>query len=347
MSRIPVNKITPPDPALIRRTHLEENHSIEECCSIFGVCGSTFKSWLRFYGIKKERALVLSKIQQTNQTRYGGVSPTCSKEVSGKVRDTMMSRYGSPTPLQNPDLLKKARNTLRSRYGVNSTWDIPEVRARQKEIMEKRQKTTMLRYGSNWYTNSEEYKSRVPELVRKAQQTHIERYGVPVYSMSEDFRQKLPEIQERKEQTNLSRYGERNYSQTEEFRHKAGLKYWFDGESFDSSWELALWIYAKDHGEDIVRSPCRYSYEYQGKVHFYFPDFLYRGQVLEIKGDYFFDGEGKMISPFADQESGIFEAKQRCMAENGVIVWSKKEVQYALDYVSTNYGKNYLKKFKR
>lgn len=347
MSRIPHNKITPPDFQTIYRMYIEENHSREECSKFFNVHPSTFKSWVRMYGLKKERSAITRKRIETNNIRYGGDSPASCPDIKAKIAATNMARYGGRAPMQNSNIVKKAHDTLLSKYGVLSTWDIPEVRARQKEIMEKTQNTTMQRYGSTWYSQSKEYSERVGELVKKSQETHIRKYGAPVYTMTQDFKEKLPEIQARREQTNLSRYGEKNYSQTEEFRHKAGLKYWFDGQAFDSSWELALWIYAKDHREEIVRSPCRYSYEYQGKIHYYFPDFSYRGLIIEIKGDYFFDEDGIMVSPFSDQDSGIFIAKQKCMEANGVTVWTKEDISFALDYVNTHYGKNFLKSFKR
>lgn len=40
-----------------------------------------------------------------------------------------------------------------------------------------------------------------------------------------------------------------------EIRRKACKKYNYEGQMFDSSWELALWIYAKDHNEEIERDP--------------------------------------------------------------------------------------------
>ena len=46
---------------------------------------------------------------------------------------------------------------------------------------------------------------------------------------------------------------------------------------FDSSWELALYIYAIDHNEEIVREPLRFEYYYDNKVFYYYPDFLYNG----------------------------------------------------------------------
>lgn len=42
-------------------------------------------------------------------------------------------------------------------------------------------------------------------------------------------------------------------------------RYLYQNQHFDSSWELALWIYAKDHNEEIEREPCCFEYEFEGK----------------------------------------------------------------------------------
>lgn len=346
-SRIPHNKITPPNYQNLYNFYIKENHSCEECAHLYKVHPSTVKSWLRLYGIKKDRKLIVEKRSQTNIIRYGGKSPSCDPSVMKKVRETNLSRYGGVAPMQNREIFKKAKKTLMNRYGVLNTWDIPEVRARQDEIIEKTRSTNLSRYGKERYEHTEEYKQRVPELVKKAQKTHLEKYGVPVYTMSEDFKNKKFEIQKKREKTNLLKYGQTNFSQTDEFRHKVGLKYWFNGEYFDSSWELALWIYAKDHNEEIERVPCKYVYFYKGKQHFYYPDFKYKGLILELKGDFFFNQDGNMISPFKREEDGVFLAKQKCMLENNVTIWTKKDIAFALDYVTRAYGKDFLKKCKR
>lgn len=346
-TRVPHNKITPPSYQDFYDFYIKDNHSRAECAAFYHVHESTIKSWIRLYNLKKDRKLINEKRFATNTSRYGGISPSCDPSVMSKVRETNLHRYGAPTPMQNHEVWKKANETLKERYGVACTWDIPSVRARKNEILEKTRSTNLLRYGSERYEQSEEYKNRIPDMVKKAQATHLLKYGAPVYTMSEDFKKKKSEIQKKREQTNLQKYGQCNYSQTEEFRHKTGLKYWFGEEYFDSSWELALWIYAKDHNEDIERTPCKYAYYYNGKQHFYYPDFRYRGKIIEIKGDYFFDDDGKMHSPFAKEEDGVFLAKQNCMFENNVIVWTKEQISFAIDYVAETYGKDFLKKCKR
>jgi hypothetical protein len=60
---------------------------------------------------------------------------------------------------------------------------------------------------------------------------------------------------------------------------------WYDGIYFDSTWELAYFMYCKDH--DIVISRCNEKYTYIdscGIERAYYPDFRVRGKLTEIKG---------------------------------------------------------------
>lgn len=59
----------------------------------------------------------------------------------------------------------------------------------------------------------------------------------------------------------------------------------YDNTSFDSSWELYLWIYCKDHNIKIIREPIRLEFEFNGKKYGYHPDFLIDGQLVELKGN--------------------------------------------------------------
>lgn len=64
-----------------------------------------------------------------------------------------------------------------------------------------------------------------------------------------------------------------------------GKNGWYDNIHFDSTYELAYYIYCKQNGLNIER--CKESYPYtnsEGKKCFYFPDFRVEGKIIEIKG---------------------------------------------------------------
>ena len=41
------------------------------------------------------------------------------------------------------------------------------------------------------------------------------------------------------------------------------------------------------------------------------------------------------------------QAKIKCMQENNIKILNYNDIKFALDYVRNNYGKNYLKQFKK
>ena len=149
--------------------------------------------------------------------------------------------------------------------------------------------------------------------VQASYKSQLERYGG--FYMQTDYYKKnvVPKMLDNMKHTCLQKYGVENYFQTMEFHKEANLKYYFQGERFDSSWELALWIYAKDHGEEIQRCPCVFSYVYKNKHHKYFPDFLYKGEMVEIKGNQLLDKDGNLIEMSSRKTNGRLQAKQRCM----------------------------------
>lgn len=110
---------------------------------------------------------------------------------------------------------------------------------------------------------------------------------------------------------------------------------------------MALWIYAKDHNEEIQRCPYCFSYVYKGKQYKYFPDFLYKGDIVEVKGNQLLDKDHNLVEIYSGKADKKLQAKQRCMEENNVHVWDYEKIKFALDYIKANYGANYLKKYKK
>lgn len=86
-----------------------------------------------------------------------------------------------------------------------------------------------------------------------------------------------------------------------ETRRKCSFRYTFDDESFDSSYELAVFLYVRDNGILLKHlSDIRLPYDFNGKTHFYYPDFLdtETGRFIEIKGSHFFREDGTMFCPY-------------------------------------------------
>lgn len=156
---------------------------------------------------------------------------------------------------------------------------------------------------------------------------------------------KVQDIQEKIKATCLKRYGVENYTQTSDFHTKVITHYKFNTETFDSSWELAYWICAKDHNIQIEHEPVRLSYSVNDKTYYYFPDFRINNQLLEIKGDHMCSNK-KIKDLWGNLGAKKLQAKIKCMQENNIKILNYSDIKFALDYVKNNYGKNYLKQFK-
>lgn len=74
-----------------------------------------------------KRAVEASKSEQTkakrkstNQSKYGGVAPSCSAEIKDKIKSTNLERYGTMAPSQNKEVFAKMSKTNLERYGVEN-----------------------------------------------------------------------------------------------------------------------------------------------------------------------------------------------------------------------------------
>lgn len=283
---------------------------------------------------------LMVKAKKTKLEKYGDENYSNSE----KARQTMNERYGAPTTLQSEELVVKVIDTKRARYGEHL-----------ENIVSKIKRTKLERYGDENFNNPERNK-----------ETCMERYGVEHPMLYEPIKcralKKQSEIfegiygkhywltddfKEKSSRTCVERYGVENPSQSVELRRRAYARYDYNGMRFDSKWELAVWIYAVDHDMIIEREPVRLEYEYDGERHYYFPDFRLNGELIEIKGDQFFNENGTMRNPYDPSKDGMFEAKRQCGLKNGVRFIRKNDIKLYLDYINITYGKGYLAGFRK
>ena len=117
----------------------------------------------------------------------------------------------------------------------------------------------------------------------------------------------------------------------EGYRPNPKSKYYYNNIYFDSSWELAFYIYCVDHGINIERNTHILKYFVNGKERGYIPDFLVNGEFVEIKGDFLWEFEGG--SSFFKNED-LEKEKQRylCAKENQVKIIYQKDIGVYLKY---------------
>ena len=189
-----------------------------------------------------------------------------------------------------------------------------------------------------------EIQKSVEQQVLCSKKAQEEKYG-SLFTQSEYYKNNVVDkMVEKGKQTCLKRYGVESWTMTEDGIKSRSYKYCYEGLKFDSSWELALYIYAIDSKEDIKREPVKLEYFINNVLHYYVPDFLYKGELVEIKGDHLIKG-GNLNNVYK-KSSFKDKAKQECMVKNGVKIMLYKDIKFALDYVKESYGKDYLKKFK-
>ena len=194
------------------------------------------------------------------------------------------------------------------------------------EFKEKSVKTCQEKYGKDNV-------SQVKEIQDKKIETNQQRYGVDWFNNNK-----------KAFKTNIQKYGVKYPMQNHDIRCKSQQKYLYNMKYFDSSWELAYYIWLKDHNIDFKYQPSiSFEYEHNNSKHVYHPDFLVETEIYEIKGPQFFK-DGKMINPYDPSLNDLYEAKHQCMIKNNIKIIT--DCTEYIDYVNQKYGNDYLKQFK-
>lgn len=262
---------------------------------------------------KKEKKLCRACSIQETKLNY---SDERKQEILQKRIKTCKKRYGTTNGGASEQAKQKQKETLIKNYG--------SVKAGYKHHQEKRAQTLLKKYGVDNNAKRDDVKI-------KTKQTLIDKHG----SVENAYKERLKAIQN----TMMEKYGVTTNLVFVKFK-----KYGYQNVFFDSSWELAYWIWLKDHNiefryhEDII--------EYmndKGDISNYYPDFIVDGKIHEIKGDHFFDKEGR---PYDLYHKCFWYNKYNLILEKGGKILRHKDIKQYLDYVKKKYGKNFLKSCK-
>ena len=112
-----------------------------------------------------------------------------------------------------------------------------------------------------------------------------------------------------------------------------GYKGYYKNVWCDSTWELAWVIYHIDNKIEFIRNTEGFSYEYEGKIHKYYPDFICDGVYFEIKGR-------RSYSDLDDKT----KAKINSFKHDLVILY-EKDMLNMINYVKLTYDKDLKKLF--
>ena len=260
-------------------------------------------------------------------------------------KEAIRSYYASHTVLETTKQFHIGRPWLYKIVGEKRGYQTAKQLAKARGTLttnpEKVKATKLARYGDPNYNNIDKHmqtrKLNSGSLENSYRQGHIKvtstkmsRYGDPNYNNREQCKQ-----------TCIARYGVDNTMKIPSVQRESHKRYTYNGYYFDSSWELALWIYAKDHGEAIEQPNIRFEYTYNGHTYGYFPDFIYKGELVEIKGDHLKNG-----NIYDDSQNEKYLAKYMCAKAHDVHFMYFNDIKFALDYVYKTYGKAYMKTYK-
>lgn len=96
---------------------------------------------------------------------------------------------------------------------------------------------------------------------------------------------------------------------------------WYDNQYMMSTYELAYFIYTKETGHKITRCNRRFPYIYEGKKHYYYPDFIVDDSIIvEIKGF----------------ETDLDRVKYTLVPE--LVVLRYADIKHCIEYVQSKYN---------
>ncbi len=134
--------------------------------------------------------------------------------------------------------------------------------------------------------------------------------------------------------------------------HETGPKrYIYNGMTFDSQYELVVYIYCIYNNIPIYRNQREFGFNYidtRNIERTVYPDFIINGTFVEIKGAQFFKPDGTMFLPYrrpewSDEEycyrSEIYISKQKCLLSNNCVIYNSNSqfVQMCLKFVNGLY----------
>lgn len=319
---------------LYRHLKMKHNISNKEYYDIYckqpdeGICTVCGKNtpWLGIIkGYQKTCSISCSMLDSKNQNirknlykeKTGYDSPLSNPEIRNKAQDTYFNKTGYLHQSKNPEVREQIKNTLLKRTGF-------EYPFQNKDTIKKAQDTYFNKTGFYHALDN-------PNVWEKIKENNKNNYGV-------EFSTQRLEVKEKIVKSHKKHFGYNNYVQSP-LAKPGKHTYFYNNILFDSSWELAYYIWLTDNNIFFVYHP-EISFKYytaDNKLHFYKPDFLVKDKYVEIKSDYLVN------------ENCLFKIpneKIKCMNDNKITILYYNDIKPILKYIRNTYGKNYIKSFK-
>ena len=232
----------------------------------------------------------------------------CSDKQKEKRSNTWLKKYNVKHISQSEIIKNKIKHTNIEKYGVDNPFKSAAIQHKIKETLKSKYNV--------------EYTGSIPTRIDKMKATNIKKYGVCcnliTNKQKNDTKKKL-----------IEKYG---------VARPPVWKYLYDNISFDSLPELAYYIWLKDNNIKFEYQPNLDIIIYdENKICHYFPDFLLidTNQLVEIKGDQFFDKNNFPINPYNGKS---WKIKYDWMIKNNVKILRKKEYNIYIEYCSKKFN---------
>lgn len=251
-----------------------------------------------------EEAIFVSSVDDCLKLKkYTKIKFICKKCNSEK---TCLEKYGYSNGAQVSEFKEKFQKTNLEKYGNVCSLN-------GKEQIKKKKETWLKNYGV-------ENPFQIEETREKVKNNNIEKYGIP-YAIC------TKESQESQEKSLNTKIKNRSLGLNK-------LKYLLDELTFDSSWEVAFYIYFRDKGLKIERNKIVFEYFFNDKKCYTFVDFSVGSFMFEIKSNYIFHLDKKQ------------EVRNEFLLNKGVIFIDDNSIQDYLSYVKNKYGNKYIDSLK-
>lgn len=242
-----------------------------------------------------------------------------NKDIQTKKKETTKEHFGVEYPMQSKEIQLKSLTTLESNFGVKNAFNVglekSKINSHTEEANQKRR--ISISNTKQKLFKDDTYRQKVIDNYTK---NNLQKYGYKWTSQIPNVKFKISES-------------------VKNSHVHIKYKYFYDNESFDSSYELAYYIYHKDIGSTIIRKPLKLKYG----NHNYTPDFLCNDKLIEIKGNWFFNDKGQLYNPY-NKELNL--DKQQCMIDNNVEIIT--DISEYLDYCVEKFNDvNWYRKFKK
>lgn len=263
-----------------------------------------------------------------------------------KIVRTNLKNCGYRSNLLTPDMrekIKKAAHTKEANKKRSSSINYKKTQIKREEYYRslgvktnlqldenkiKTRKTCQEKYGTNWTTTK--------ESLEKSKKTCQKKYGVDFVFQSKEFKEKS-------KKTLMKKYGVDNAMKSTSIISKSRKRYFYKNTYFDSSWELAFFIWLKEKDIEFEYHP-QVCFFYFGNKR-YFPDFKIGDDFIEIKGNQFFKN-GEFIDFYnREKNNDMYRAKYQCMLDNKIKILTLDNIKESIDFCKKTF-KNFPKCFK-